>query len=56
MAKPKPKEKVMLKATLVRLPVDLLKEAKLAAIQEDSTLQQLITTAIETYLRKGGKR
>ncbi len=46
----------MLKATLVRLPADLLRQAKIAAVERDQSLQQLITTAIENHLKKGEKR
>jgi len=54
---PKDREKApMLKATIVRLPVDLLRRAKIAAVERDSSLQQLITAAIEDYLKKGGNR
>jgi hypothetical protein len=57
MAMPKDREKApMLKATIVRLPVDLLRRAKIAAVERDSSLQQLITAAIEDYLKKGGNR
>jgi hypothetical protein len=57
MAMPKDRDKApMLKATIVRLPVDLLRRAKIAAVERDSSLQQLITAAIEDYLKKGGNR
>jgi predicted HicB family RNase H-like nuclease len=55
MAKPK-ENKPMLRATIVRLPVDLLKRAKISAVKRDSSLNQLITEAIEAYLKKEGER
>ena len=56
MAKPKEKTKPMLKATVVRLPVDLVRRVKIAAVQRDTSLQQLVTAALEAYLDKEGKR
>lgn len=41
--------------TTVRLPAELLKDAKVKAIRDGKTLQDLITAAIRSYV-KGGKR
>ena len=41
----------MLRPTLVRLPPDLLRRAKKVAIDRDTTLQALITEALETHLK-----
>jgi predicted HicB family RNase H-like nuclease len=57
--KPKPpKEKVrpMLKATVIRLPPDLLRRAKHAAIERGTSLQQMVTDALEAHLGKETKR
>jgi predicted HicB family RNase H-like nuclease len=54
MDKKKGKEATpMLKSTMVRLPPDLLRRAKIAAVERDTSLQQLVTEALEAYLRKG---
>lgn len=42
----------MLRATIVRLPDNLLRRAKKAAIDYDTSLQQLVTKALESYLRQ----
>lgn len=42
----------MLKATIVRLRPELLRRAKKAAIDRDTTLQQLLTEALEAYLKE----
>jgi predicted HicB family RNase H-like nuclease len=56
--KPKnPKEeRPMLKQMIVRLPADLLRKLKIAAIERDQSLQQIVTDAVEGYLRKEGRR
>jgi hypothetical protein len=41
----------MLKPTMVRLPPDLLRRAKKVAIDRDTTLQALITDALEVHLK-----
>jgi predicted HicB family RNase H-like nuclease len=46
----------MLKPTMVRLPADLLKRAKIEAVERDSSLQDLIAQALETFLQKVGHR
>jgi len=46
----------MLKSTMVRLPPDLLRRAKIAAVERDSSLQKLVTEALEAFLRKEGRR
>jgi predicted HicB family RNase H-like nuclease len=51
----KEKERPVLKATMVRLPEDLLRRAKIAAIQRGTSLQQMVTDALETHLRIGAK-
>jgi predicted HicB family RNase H-like nuclease len=53
--KPKPtkeKERHMLKATVVRLPEDLVRRAKIAAIERETTLQQMVADALEAHLGK----
>jgi predicted HicB family RNase H-like nuclease len=45
----------MLKPTMVRLPPDLLRRAKIAAVERDTSLQQLVTEALDAFLRKGGR-
>jgi predicted HicB family RNase H-like nuclease len=52
----KEKERPMLKATLVRLPEDLLRRAKIAAIQRGTSLQQMVTDALGAHLTKEVKR
>jgi predicted HicB family RNase H-like nuclease len=57
--KPKPpKENVkpMLKATVIRLPPDLLRRAKHAAIERDTSLQQMVADLLEAHLVKETKR
>lgn len=44
----------MLQPMLVRLPEDLLKRAKHAAIDRGSKLQTLVAEALEAYLSKKG--
>jgi len=55
--KPKPpKEKEpMLKSTILRIRPELLRRAKKAAIDRDITLQQLLTDALEAFLKKAPK-
>jgi hypothetical protein len=43
--------KPVLKKTVVRLPADLLRRAKIAAVKRDSTLQALMTEALEIHLK-----
>jgi hypothetical protein len=43
--------KPMLRPTLVRLPPDLLRRAKKVAIDRDTTLQALVTEALDAYLK-----
>jgi predicted HicB family RNase H-like nuclease len=43
----------MLKPTMVRLPPDLLRRAKIEAVERDTSLQKLVTEALEAFLRKG---
>jgi len=57
--KPRPrKEKVrpMLKATGIGLPPDLLKWAKLAAMERSTSLQQMVTDALEAHIGKETNR
>ena len=42
----------MLKPTMVRLPPDLLRRAKIAAVERDTSLQQLVTEALDAFLHK----
>ena len=46
----------MLKSMIVRVPDSLLRRAKKAAIDRDTTLQALVTEALEVHLRKGDRR
>lgn len=46
----------MLKQTVIRLPADLHRRARIAALDRDTTLQALIAKALEAYLRKGEGR
>ena len=46
----------MMKATMVRLPAELRRRAKVKAAETDTSLQELITRALEEYLDKEGKR
>ena len=41
----------MLKATLVRLRPELLQRAKIAAVKRNTSLQQLVSEALESYLK-----
>jgi predicted HicB family RNase H-like nuclease len=52
------KEKVrpMLKATVIRLPPDLLRRAKIAAIERSTSLQQMVADALEAHLGKETNR
>jgi predicted HicB family RNase H-like nuclease len=53
----KPKEeRPMLKQMIVRVPAELLRKAKKAAIDRDTSLQQMVTEALEGYLRKEVRR
>jgi hypothetical protein len=49
-----------MKLTTIRLPDDLLKRAKLFAVESDTTLQQLIIEGLQARLaetpRKGGRK
>lgn len=42
--------------TTVRLPHDLLKSAKVRAIEDNTTLQDLVIEALRQYLKKGGRK
>jgi predicted DNA binding CopG/RHH family protein len=42
--------------TTVRLPEGLLKGLKMRALEDDQTLQELITEALSRYLKKGGRK
>jgi hypothetical protein len=44
-------DKPMAKTTM-RIPADLLERAKIRAIKERRTLQEVTATALEAYLRK----
>ena len=46
----------MLKATVIRLPPDLLRRAKHAAIEHGTSLQQMVTDLLEAHLGKEAKR
>lgn len=46
----------MLKPLLVRVPADLFKRTKIAAAERDTSLQDVVTKALEAYLGNGGKR
>lgn len=46
----------MLKSMIVRVPDELLRRAKKAAIDRDTTLQALVTEALETHLKREGRR
>jgi predicted HicB family RNase H-like nuclease len=49
----KPKEVVtVLKLTTVRLPADLLKAARLYALNHETSLQALMTEALETRIKR----
>jgi len=50
------KKREVLTRTTVRLPEALLKSAKLRALEDDQTLQDLLIAALEQYLRKGGRK
>jgi hypothetical protein len=57
--KPKPRKenvKAMLKATVIRLPPDLLRRAKHTAIEHDTSIQQMVTDLLEAHLGKEAKR
>ena len=41
----------MLRAMIVRVPPELLRKAKKTAIDRDTSLQQLVTEALEAYLK-----
>jgi len=45
----------MLKSTILRIRPELLRRAKKAAIDRDITLQQLLTDALEAFLKKAPK-
>jgi hypothetical protein len=49
-------EDTMLKLIFVRLTDELLRPAKIAAIARDTTLQGLVTEALEAHLKKGVRR
>jgi hypothetical protein len=42
--------------TTVRLPGDLIKSAKVRAIQDNTTFQDLVIAALRQYLKKGGRK
>jgi len=44
----------MLKTTL-RLPADLLREAKIYGVKTDATLQEVVEAALRAYLARKGK-
>jgi predicted HicB family RNase H-like nuclease len=43
--------KPVLKATILRLPPELLRKAKIAAARRETSLQALITEALETAIK-----
>lgn len=45
----------MLKTTTLRLPVDLLRDAKIHAVKAGSTLQAVVADALRAYLPKARK-
>jgi hypothetical protein len=50
-----PMTKPMMVKTSLRFPVDLLKAAKIRAVESDMDLQDLVADALRLYLqRKGG--
>jgi predicted DNA binding CopG/RHH family protein len=55
MAKLKQENGTMLKLT-VRLPESLVEKAKIRAVKERTTLQDMVTLALETYLKTPLKR
>jgi predicted HicB family RNase H-like nuclease len=52
----KPATKSVLKPTLVRLPPELLKQARHAAVERETSLQQIVIEALELYLKKGARK
>lgn len=42
--------------TTVRLPEDLLKSAKVRAIETNTTFQDLMIEVLRQYLKKGGRK
>jgi hypothetical protein len=57
MAKPQPAKeaKTMLRSTSVRLPVDLLRAAKVHGATHDVSLQEMITEGLSTYLKAAAR-
>jgi len=49
--KPEKERPPMLRAMIVRVPPELLRKAKKTAIDRDTSLQQLVTEALEAYLK-----
>jgi len=58
MRKPKQEAEEAMVKTTVRMPESLVERAKITAIKQKITLQDLVTVAVENYLKQqqGGAR